>query len=151
MSVSRQATATLPEPIRLALPSPKGERWLISFDSPTPEGAEYIGRNHRFVATLARYLFEAALNDPSPNSRVVSRCGVLRTRAVTKLTTILLLRIRYLVEQPAARSLLSEEVLVLAYVGLGGSNPQWLETGDALRLLAEAQPDDNPLWPRSRS
>ncbi|MFS8779867.1 helicase-related protein [Synechococcus sp. W55.1] len=143
-SITPEATRTLPELVKLALPSPKDGRWLISFDSPTPEGAEYIGRNHRFVATLARYLFEAALNDPSPNSRVVSRCGVLRTRAVTKLTTILLLRIRYLVEQPAARSLLSEEVLVLAYVGLGGSNPQWLETGDALRLLAEAQPDDNP-------
>ncbi|QUW01736.1 DEAD/DEAH box helicase [Chloracidobacterium sp. MS 40/45] len=141
VSVSRQATATLPEPIRLALPSPKGERWRISFDSPTPEGAEYIGRNHRFVATLARYLFEAALNQPG--NAMVSRCGAIRTRAVTELTTILLLRARYMVEQPPARPLLSEEIVTLAGVGLGDSHARWLDTGDALRLLAEAQPDAN--------
>jgi superfamily II DNA or RNA helicase len=141
VSVSRQATATLPEPIRLALPSPKGERWLISFDSPTPEGAEYIGRNHRFVATLARYLFEAALNQPG--NATVSRCGAIRTRAVTALTTILLLRVRYLVEQLQAPALLSEEVLVLAYAGLEAGTTRWLDTSDALRLLAEAQPDAN--------
>jgi superfamily II DNA or RNA helicase len=141
VSVDRQATATLPEPVRLALPSPKGERWIISFDSPTPEGAEYIGRNHRFVATLARYLFEAALNQPG--NAMVSRCGAIRTRAVTELTTIMLLRARYMVEQPPARPLLSEEIVALAGVGLGDSHARWLDTGEAFRLLAETQPDAN--------
>jgi superfamily II DNA or RNA helicase len=134
-------TATLPEPIRLALPPIKGGRWIISFDSPTPEGAEYIGRNHRFVATLARFLFEEALN--CPGKATVSRCGALRTRAVNELTTILLLRVRYLVEQPQARPLLSEEVVVLGFVELGGNEAKWLEASSALRLLGEAKPDAN--------
>ena len=141
VSVTPEATATLPEPIRLVLPPVKGGRWLISFDSPTPEGAEYIGRNHRFVAALARFLFEEALN--RPGNATVSRCGAVRTRAVNELTTILLLRVRYLVEQPQARPLLSEEVLVLGFVGLGGNEARWLEARDALRLLAEARPDAN--------
>jgi len=141
VTVTPEATATLPEPIRLALPPIKGGRWLISFDSPTPEGAEYIGRNHRFVAALARFLFEEALN--RPGNATVSRCGALRTRAVNELTTILLLRVRYLVEQHQARPLLSEEVLVLGFVGLGGNDAKWLEASDALRLLAEARPDAN--------
>jgi hypothetical protein len=141
VSVTPEATATLPEPIRLALPPIKGGRWLISFDSPTPEGAEYIGRNHRFVAALARFLFEEALN--RPGNATVSRCGALRTRAVNELTTILLVRVRFLVEQPQARPLLSEEVLVLGFVGLGANDAKWLEASDALRLLAEARPDAN--------
>jgi len=141
VTVTPEATATLPEPIRLALPPIKGGRWLISFDSPTPEGAEYIGRNHRFVAALARFLFEEALN--RPGNATVSRCGALRTRAVNELTTILLLRVRYLVEQPQARPLLSEEVLVLGFVGAGSNDANWINAGDALRLLAEAKPDAN--------
>jgi len=141
VTVPPEATATLPEPIRLVLPPIKGGRWLISFDSPTPEGAEYIGRNHRFVAALARFLFEEALN--RPGNATASRCGALRTRTVNELTTILLLRVRYLVEQPQARPLLSEEVVVLGFVGLGGGDAKWLEASDALRLLAEAKPDAN--------
>jgi superfamily II DNA or RNA helicase len=147
VSVTPEATATLPEPIRLALPNRsllaahRSSFWLISFDSPTPEGTEYIGRNHRFVATLARFLFEEALN--RPGNATVSRCGALRTRAVNELTTLLLLRVRYLVEQPQARPLLSEEVLVLGFAGLGGNEARWLEARDALRLLAEARPDAN--------
>jgi superfamily II DNA or RNA helicase len=141
VTVTSEATATLPEAIRLALPAAKGGRWLISFDSPTPEGAEYVGRNHRFVATLARFLFEEALS--RPGNATVSRCGALRTRAVEALTTILLLRVRYLVEQPQVRPLLSEEVLVVGFAGGGPKDAEWLETGDALRLLAEARPDAN--------
>lgn len=141
VTVTPEATATLPEPIRLALPATRGGRWLISFDSPTPEGAEYVGRNHRFVATLARFLFEEALSRPGNAS--VSRCGAIRTRAVEALTTILLLRVRYLVEQPELRPLLSEEVLVLAFSEAGPADAIWLEPGDALRLLAEARPDAN--------
>ncbi|MCL6649687.1 MAG: DEAD/DEAH box helicase [Chloroflexi bacterium] len=147
VSVSDEALATVPEPIRLALPhrsllaTRRSPFWLISFDSPTPEGAEYIGRNHRFVAALARFLFEEALS--RPGSDKVSRCGALRTRAVQELTTILLLRVRYLVEQPQARPLLAEEVRVVAFTGAGPLDPHWLDPQDALRLLAEARPDAN--------
>ena len=80
--------------MRFALPSTAGPAWRISFTSPTPAGAEYLGRNHPFVAALARFLMEEALEKGSAATAV--RCGVVRTRAVPELRTILLLRVRYL-------------------------------------------------------
>ncbi len=156
VAISPEALATVPDPIRFALShnSPFAIRhspshWLISFDSPTPEGAEYLGRNHRLVASLARFLFEEALVAANSQwrmgngERIVSRCGVVRTRAVERLTTILLLRVRYLIEQPQTRPLLSEEVLVVGYRDGGKNEVEWLEGTAALRLLAEAKPDAN--------
>jgi len=43
----------------------------------TPEGAEYLGRNHRFVAALARFLVEEALT--KHGQAIASRCGAIRT------------------------------------------------------------------------
>jgi len=143
VSLDAQSLATVPEAIRLALPSPhpKASRfWLISFDSPAPEGAEYVGRNHRFVAALARFLFEEALTQPL--TARAARTGAIRTRAVSELTTLFLLRVRYLLEEPQKPSLLSEEVLVLG-MHETSEGPRWLEPTVALRLLAEAQPDAN--------
>jgi superfamily II DNA or RNA helicase len=150
VSLDPGAIATLPDPIRLALPvhstldARRSPFWLISFDSPTPEGAEYLGRNHRFVAALARFLLEDALT--KPGNAIASRCGVLRTTAVKRLTTLLLLRVRYLIEQPQNTPLLSEEVVVLGYeqpVDGNTRSARWLSDDDALRLLAEAKPDAN--------
>jgi superfamily II DNA or RNA helicase len=147
--VSAEATAALPEAVRFALPAVKGGQWLISFRSPTPEGAEYLGRNHRFVAALARFLLEEALI--ASGTATASRCGVIRTRRVNRLTTILLLRVRYLLEQPARPPLLSEEVVVAGVANqpaLGGRC--WFPEGEALRLLVEAKPDANVLMSEKR-
>lgn len=141
VDVSPGATATLPEAVRMALPEKKGGTWNISFFSPTPAGAEYVGRNHRFVTTLARYLLEEALT--KDQNAVASRCGVVRTRAVDELTNLLLLRVRYLLEIPGQTPLLSEEVLVTGYRGLGWAETSWLDDDEALRLLGEAAPDAN--------
>ena len=135
------ATAVLPEAIRSALPSASNVRWLVSFDSPTPQGAEYLGRNHRFVGALARYLMEEALT--RSGAATAARCGVIRTRSVGRLTSLLLLRARYLLEQPAQEPLLSEEVLVAAFERTTNGAPAWLPDGEALSLLAGAKPDAN--------
>lgn len=136
VAVGPEAKDPLPAAISSALPTLKSGQWLITFTSPTPEGAEYLGRNHRFVATLARFLLEEAL----------TRCGVIRTRAVPRLTTILLLRVRYLLQQPDRAPLLSEEVLVTGFTaGTGTGAPVWLAETVAFRLLAEARPDANIL------
>jgi superfamily II DNA or RNA helicase len=142
VAVGAEATAALPEAISFALPEFKSGSWLITFTSPTPEDAEYLGRNHRFVTTLARFLLEEALT--RRGSASASRCGVIRTRAVARLTTIVLLRVRYLVHQPGRSPLLSEEVLVSGIIpGAGIGAPSWLAEGEAFRLLADAQPDAN--------
>ena len=140
--VGPESRSTIPAPIRFVLPPPVPNRWLVSFTSPTPAGAEYLGRNHPFVAALARFLMEQALEQGK--DAAASRCGVIRTRAVRTLRTILLLRVRYLLEQPDRTPLLAEEVLVRGVAGHPGvAAPDWMPLGEALRLLADAAPDAN--------
>src|SRR5205823_10802247 len=76
--VSPEARASLPTAIAAVLPVTKTGHWFVSFVSPTPEGAEYLGRNHRFVATLAQFLMEEALTKGA--AARVSRCGATRRR-----------------------------------------------------------------------
>ncbi|MBI4516864.1 MAG: DEAD/DEAH box helicase [Deltaproteobacteria bacterium] len=135
-----EARATLPAAIDFVLPKTKSGHWPVSFVSPTPEGAEYLGRNHRFVATLAQFLMEEALT--KAGAARATRCGVIRTRAVERLTTLYLLRVRFLVEQPERTPLLAEEVQVVGQSGVP-ENPAWLSDDDGLRLLEAAQPDAN--------
>ncbi len=137
VAVKAAAFSTLPPAITYELPSLKEGEWKISFISPTPEGAEYLGRNHRFVVSLARFLMEEALT--KHGSELTSRCGVIRTRAVKDLTTILLLRVRYLINQPQRAPLLAEEVLV---TGFSGSKSA-LDDIEAMRLLVAARADAN--------
>ncbi|GIW95176.1 MAG: helicase [Pirellulaceae bacterium] len=146
--VDLSSVTTLPDAIRLALPEPRASAtkrsspaWHISFVSPTPQGAEYVGRNHPFVATLARYLLEEALT--KGKDAAASRCGVLRTRAVRFLTSLLLLRVRYLLEIPEQPPMLSEQVLVLGCHPSNTPTDRWLPDNEAMRLLAEAKPDGN--------
>lgn len=141
VSVGLSVETTLPAAITFALPKPKNGHWLISFESPTPSGADYLGRNHAFVTALARFLMEEALT--KHGDAVASRCGVIRTRCVSRLTTILLLRVRYLLQQPDRPALLSEEVVVAGFVSAAGAGLACLEDGEAMRLLAEAKPDAN--------
>ena len=61
VAVSPNVIAVLPAAVSFVLPAAKNGQWLVSFNSPTPDGAEYLGRNHRFVAALARFLMEEAL------------------------------------------------------------------------------------------
>ena len=104
VAVGPNVTATLPAAVSFVLPASKNGQWLVSFNSPTPEGAEYLGRNHRFVATLARFLMEEALT--RSGAATATRCGVIKTCAVSRLSTILLLRVRYLAQsaRPTATS-----------------------------------------------
>ena len=141
VNISNEATCHLPDMIRTELPSQKNNIWRISFVSPTPEGAEYIGRNHRFVAALARFLLEEALT--KSGEATASRCGVLRTDIVGGLTALLLLRIRYLIQIPQLAPLLSEEVVVVAYQDKGKGRENWLSEEEALLLLTKAKPVAN--------
>ena len=116
------------------------ESRLITFDSPTPEGVEYIGRNHPLVEGLSRYLLEQALtNTESP---IASRCGFIVTDAVKKSTTVLLLRLRHLLSSPKNQDLLAEECLIAAFTG-SSNNPQWLSEDNANALWQQVEPRDD--------
>ncbi len=142
ISIGPEVRATLPDVITFTLPQSRSGPWLVSFVSPTPEGAEYLGRNHRLVAALAQFLIENALTEGG--GAYAARCGVIRARAVARLTTLYLLRVRYLVQQPGCPSLLSEEVRVLGQRATTAQRDgEWLADEDALQLLGEAQPATN--------
>jgi hypothetical protein len=142
VAVSADATVALPDAIKFALPITRSGKWAVTFTSPSPETAEYLGRNHKFVAALARFLMEEALTQTA--SAVTSRCGVIRTRIVSHLTTILLLRSRYLLNQADRSTLLSEEILVMGFTRAStNGTPIWLPEKETMRLLALAKPDAN--------
>jgi hypothetical protein len=133
------AVAAVPDAIRETLPAGT-THWLVSFISPTPEGAEYLGRNHPFVSALARFLLEEALTEHG--TARASRCGVLRTAAVSAPTTLLLMRLRHLIEQPQRAPLLAEQIVVSGLTRDRGTSS--ILPGDrAMGLLAEAAPVQN--------
>lgn len=118
------------------------ESQLLTFTSPTPEGAMYVGRNHSLTAILAELVFEMALE--GIKSAVVARCAAIRTQAITRRTTVLLLRIRYLLEERDAYPALAEECVACAFEGRPGAMA-WLPEAEALRLLVEAAPAGNVM------
>jgi superfamily II DNA or RNA helicase len=143
--IDANSTRILPDAIRYALPKIRGkDYWFISFDSPTPEGAEYIGRNHPFVSVLAQYIMEDALKKSSVehSNKIVSRCGVICTKDVKANTNLLLLRVRYLFQTPDKPPLLSEEIMITGY-SLNNNEIYWIEKEEALQLLTSAQPHAN--------
>jgi superfamily II DNA or RNA helicase len=133
--------ANLPPLVRHALPElPRGQtRWYFSFVSPTPPGAVYLGRNHPLVQALARYLFEAALDDAA--DAPVARCGAIATDAVQRPTACYLLRQRYLLQQPSRPPQLAEETRLLALTLDDPADAR--DHDDALALFADAQPRAN--------
>lgn len=129
----------LPEPVRLA--TPKIAEWRVSFNSPPPEGVEYIDRNHPFLQSLAQYMMEDALAGNLESA--ARRCGAVRTVAVSVRTWLLLCRLRYTIKTPGTPDLLAEEVQCFGFTGSPGPNPRWLPAGQALDLLRAARPDAN--------
>ncbi len=118
------------------------EKTTARFDLPVPEGVEYLARTHPFVENLAAYTLDAAL-DPLGDS-AARRCAAIRTDAVSRRTTLLLLRFRFHLLGEGAddgHPMLAEDCGIFAFTGSPGS-PTWLEVSDAQRLL-EARPVAN--------
>ncbi|MDW8132019.1 MAG: hypothetical protein RMI94_15830, partial [Bryobacterales bacterium] len=129
----------LPEFVRAAVP--KNDAWRVCFQSPPPEGAEALDRNHPFVQSLAQWLTEEAM--VNPDRAVARRCGVIRTTSVQRRTHLLLCRLRYTLKTPGAADLLAEEVRCFGFVGAPGPQPAWLADDEALRLLEQARAEAN--------
>ncbi|WP_129677553.1 helicase-related protein [Candidatus Chloroploca sp. Khr17] len=115
------------------------------FALPVGDGEVYLNRTHPFVEGLATYILDTAL-DPLTTS-VARRCGVIRTRAVTTRTTLLLVRLRYHIitrHGEIETPLLAEECALLAFAG-APAQARWLATTDAEALLdAGADANTNP-------
>jgi superfamily II DNA or RNA helicase len=122
------------------------ERFVARFELPVKERQLYLTRTHPLVESLAAYVMNTALDtaepgDPLPRAR---RAGAIRTTAVERRTTLLLVRLRYhLITRNGSeeRQLLAEDSLTLAFEG-APDNAVWLEPEAAERLL-QAEPDEN--------
>lgn len=94
-----------------------GTRAITFADDPQDE-VQYVGRVHPLVAMLAETMAEGAL-DPSGvrGEAPLGRTGAWMTRAVQRVTTVLLLRLRFKLVTSGRRTLLAEEATALAFAG----------------------------------
>lgn len=125
----------------------KNPKFRFRFSQPVQEGERYLQRTHPFVETLANHVLETAL-DPLSGDAVrypaARRCGAIRTKAVDKRTTLLLVRFRYHIIQTqnnTEKPLLAEDCQLLAFTG-SPQNAVWLDEKES-EILLLAQPDGN--------
>jgi hypothetical protein len=112
------------------------------FELPVDDGVLYLSRTHPIVEGLAAHVLDTTL-DPMTEG-AARRAGAIRTTAVTRRTTLLLVRLRYdIVTRRGAEehSQLAEECRLLAFAG-APTSPEWLENAVAEALL-NAEPDTN--------
>ena len=132
-------SANLPENLKVALPA--GNKIKVSFYSPVPEGYYYMGRNHAFVEQLCQNLMSASMKHTHRFGP--ARAAVIRCREVTLKTTLLLFRVRNVIqEREGTNQLVAEEMLVWGYEG-GAQERKTLEHAQAIELMEKAIPSVN--------
>ncbi|MEV8404255.1 helicase-related protein [Streptomyces niveus] len=119
---------------------PRHPRPVVFHDAPSaPRGEAALTRTDPVVAAIARFVLDAALDTKFPAwQRPARRCGVIRTSAVRRQTTMLLVRHRFQLNLPTreggVRTQLAEDARVVAFQG-SPEAPQWLTDEEALALL----------------
>ena len=138
-------TANLPPQIGGLLP--KGRLVKISFESPTPEGYHYIGRNHRFVEQLCQLVMA---NTIGREGKRAARAAVIRTWQVQTKTTLLLFRCRNVIKQRrGGHQIVAEEMLLWGWRGTPDKR-EHLDHEQAHALLGAARASSN-LSPEARA
>jgi len=118
------------------------EGFDAQFDLPVPGGVHFLSRTDPVVEGLAAHVMDAALDRLGDGA--ARRCGAIRTAAVERRTTLLLVRYRFDVVTKRGgeeQSQLAEEVRLLAFRG-APQDAEWLPEDEAERLLA-ARPGGN--------
>jgi superfamily II DNA or RNA helicase len=137
-------TTTLPIGLRDALPPGHAHPLPFHRDLPVPRRAAHLDRTDASVAAVAHYVMDSALDPKTPGTRPARRCGVMRTEAVTRRTTLLVVRFRLHLVLPARdgrRPLVAEEARTLAFRGRA-TTPDWLSLEEVDTLL-KADPSGN--------
>jgi superfamily II DNA or RNA helicase len=118
-------------------------KFTAVFSGQPKKGIDLLTRTHPVVEGLASYVVETALDTGLEGPG--KRCGVVRTAAVSRRTSLLLLRLRFHIVNEGRdgkeRPLLAED---LALVGFRGSpdTAEWLPA-EELEPLIEAEADAN--------
>lgn len=93
----------------------QGDKIHISFQSPTPQGFRYIGRNHRFVEQLCHRIIANSL-DKERKGNKAARAAVFRTDAVNTQTTLIQFRVRNVIREVSKHhEMVSEEMFLWGY------------------------------------
>jgi len=131
-------TGNLPPQMVDLLPS--GHLVKVSFESPTPEGYHYLGRNHRFVEQLCQLVMANTL---ARQDKRAARAAVIRTKHVSTKTTLLLFRCRNVIEQSkGGHQIVAEEMLLWGWQG-APAECEFLNHEQSRQLLREARASSN--------
>ncbi|HNO77159.1 MAG TPA: SNF2-related protein [Phycisphaerae bacterium] len=126
---------------------PTGNLVKISFESPTPEGYVYLGRNHCFVEQLCQLVMANTL---ARQGKRAARAAVIRTTQVSTKTTLLLFRCRNVIEQgKGGRQIVAEEMLLWGWRG-APTEREFLDHEQSRKLLSEARASSK-LSPEARA
>ncbi len=122
-------------------------RFQARFELPVRDGERYLSRTHPTVEGLASYVMDTALDPQAAqeNTGIARRCGVVRTRAVSRRTTLLLVRLRFhiiSVRGAEEQQLLAEDCQVLAFAG-APQHAEWVSDSQAIEDVLTATPDAN--------
>jgi superfamily II DNA or RNA helicase len=130
----RVVAGNLPPQLRELLPP--GDPIKISFQSPTPEGYHYLGRNNRFVEQLCQLVMANTL---ARVDKRAARSAIIRTRQVSTKTSLLLFRCRNVIEQQKGQhQIVAEEMLLWGWRGTPDQK-EFLGHSEAKALLTEAR------------
>jgi superfamily II DNA or RNA helicase len=130
---------TLPSAVRDQLPPAKDKRLHFHRSLPVPIGHGVLSRTDATVEALSRYVLDAALDSRlDPTARPARRAGVMRTRGVGKVTTLLMVRHRLELTIPGASTTITqvaEEARFVAFTA-SGDTLTWLAPTEVDALLA---------------
>ena len=108
--------ANLPASLIELLPKDGASSHSVSFHSPCPRDHIYLGRNHLFVEQLCQILLT---NTMERDSYAAARAAVIRTDAVSEITTIYLLRARNVIHERTntTNEHVAEEMILTGFTG----------------------------------
>jgi hypothetical protein len=137
--------AEVPRAVRDAIKDYRDlEEFQARFALPVAEGVFYLHRTHPVVEGLAGYVIDCALDPLLAGKGIARRAGVIRTRAVSRRTTAVLIRLRYHIvtrRRSDEGALLAEDWQLAAFAGSPAA-PEWLPEEQA-EVLLQARPDAN--------
>jgi len=127
----------LPEHLKALFPN-SSKPIKVSFESPTPVGYRYIGRNSQFVEQLCQFILALAV-ESRPDFDGVARAAVIRTKMVGKKTTLIQFRVRNVIKEvKSSNEVISEEMFLWGYSG-SDESAAILDYSEAKQLLLEAE------------
>ncbi len=107
----------------------------LARSEPAQAGTSLLSRTHPLTTAVAESIVEGALDPVAMSGLEMGRLGAWPTRAVSKMTRVLLLRLRFklAVHSRKERLLLAEEAALIAVEGSG-----IVSSGEAVRSLLDA-------------